>query len=490
VLHRFSGSSLVALQQAARRESNRRLAATDLIAFTEYTLPRYQTAALHRQIAEQLERVARGEIDRLMLLVPPRHGKSELASRRFPAWYLGRFPDRQFISTSASATLAEDFGRDVRNIIASPEYAEIFNTRLAEDSQARGRWQTKEGGIYYAVDVGGALMGRGAHVLLIDDPFGSMADARSETTRKAVHEWLTGTAYNRLEKGGAIILINHRLHQDDLSGRLLAQQAAGGDKWEVVELKAVAPDGAALWPEKFDADALARIKANISAKDWTALYMQEPTAETGSFFKEEWIKPIIWPNGRPPPFLRCYGASDYALTADGGDFTVHVVVGIDTEGRLHLVDLWRAQCGPENWIESLCDLIIKWKPAFWAEEKIQITAGVGPYLETRMRARQAYCAREGFPTRGDKAFRSQSIRGRMELGGLYVPADAPWLSDLKAELLAFPDGRHDDIVDALGLVGQLMDKFSAYVRPPERKLILPPGYEIAQVERPPSFKLL
>src|SRR5262249_16963399 len=173
--------SLLALEAAAVTESKRRTAAADLIAFIEFTYPRYEAAALHRQIAAQLERVERGEIDRLMLLVPPRHGKSELASRRFPAWYLGRHPEKQFISASACVTLPEGFGRDVRNRIASPEYAQILETRLSEDSQPKGRWMTDQGGSYYATGVGGALMGRGPHIALIDDPFGSMAKARSET---------------------------------------------------------------------------------------------------------------------------------------------------------------------------------------------------------------------------------------------------------------------------------------------------------------------
>ena len=160
-LDQFEPSSLLALRQGLETEKRRRAAKTSLISFTEYTYPRYQAATIHHQIAEQLERVERGEIDRLMLLVPPRHGKSELASRRFPAWYLGRHPDHQFISASASVTLAEDFGRDVRNLIASPEYADVFDAQLAEDSQARGRWTTQEGGSYFATGVGGALMGRG-----------------------------------------------------------------------------------------------------------------------------------------------------------------------------------------------------------------------------------------------------------------------------------------------------------------------------------------
>src|SRR5216684_561427 len=181
----WSPSSLT--PRAALSEVSRRIAAKQsLIGFTEFTNPRYHTGKIHRDIAGQLERVERGEIDRLMLLVPPRHGKSELASRRFPAGYLGRYPHRQFISASATGTLAEDFGRDVRNIIASPEYQVLYDTRLAEDSKAKGRWNTSDGGSYYAVGVGAAIMGRGAHVFMIDDPFGTMADARRETERKNV----------------------------------------------------------------------------------------------------------------------------------------------------------------------------------------------------------------------------------------------------------------------------------------------------------------
>jgi predicted phage terminase large subunit-like protein len=457
-LSTLDGHSLLGLEKAAQREATRRASARSLIDFTCYTYPRYEPAGLHRQIAEQLERVERGEIDRLMLLVPPRHGKSELASRRFPAWYLGRHPDQHFISASASFALAEDFGRDVRNLMKSGEYAQVFDVQLAEDSQARGRWNTAQGGSFYAVGVGGALYGRGAHIALIDDPFSSMADARSEPIRRELHAWYTGTLYNRLERKGAIVIIGHRTHQDDLQGRLLAQQAAGGDQWTVVELKALSASGDALWPEKFDGEALARIKANTTAQDWAALYQQEPTQDVGSYFKEDWLIPVL--DLPPRSVLNVYGASDYAVTSDGGDFTVHVVIGIDPKRRMFLLDLWRQQTSSNVWIEAWCDLVTKWKPAFWAEEKTQITSGVGPFITARARERQAYTKREQFPTRHDKAVRAQSIRGRMELDGLYVPARAPWLPDLKAELLAFPTGKHDDQVDALGLVGQLLDKWA------------------------------
>src|ERR1700752_324906 len=165
-------------EQAARELLRRTDEAESLIAFTEYTFPRYRTAPHHRIIAGQLERIERGEIDRLMLLVPPRHGKSELASKRLPAWFLGRQPHKQFISVSATAELAADFGREVRNIINSPEYRAIFDTTLAEDSQAKGKWHTADGGIYYSLGVGGSVLGRGGDAILIDDPFGSMKEAR------------------------------------------------------------------------------------------------------------------------------------------------------------------------------------------------------------------------------------------------------------------------------------------------------------------------
>jgi len=449
-------------------------ATSSLINFTEFTYPRYRTALIHRQIAEQLERVERGDIDRLMLLVAPRHGKSELSSRRFPAYYLGRHPERQFISASAAGPLAEDFGRDVRNIINSPEYRVLFDTRLAEDSQAKGRWNTSQGGSYYSIGVNAAAMGRGAHVFMIDDPFGNMADARSETERRNVWSWYTGTVYNRLEEKGAIVLINHRMHEDDLTGMLLGQQAAGGDRWHVVELKPDMQAGVALWPEKYPIDALERIRRNTSPQDWSALYLQNPTPDEGSYFKAEWLKPYDKAPARST--LTVYGASDYAVTADGGDYTVHVVIGVDPENRLYLLDLWRKQSSSDEWIEAFCDLVLEWKPLGWAEEQGQIKAALGPYLSRRQSERKAYVAREAFPTRGDKAVRAQSIRGRMALEGLYVPVNAPWYAELRGEILSFPAGKHDDAVDALGLIGQLLDLMVPGKKPKKDTTLAHDGY--------------
>jgi len=295
--------------------------------------------------------------------------------------------------------------------------------------------------------------------MLIDDPYASMQDALSELTRKTVWDWYTGTAYNRLMPGGKIIVINHRMHEDDLCGQLLAQQAAGGDKWEVVELQAINEQGEALWPDAYPIEALERIKRNSQARFWSALYQQRPSPDEGDYFKVDWLKPYDKaPDART---LRVYGGSDYATTSDGGDFTVHAVVGIDPEGRMYLLDLWRKQASSDVWVEAFCDLVIEHRPIGWAEETGQIKSGVGPWIEKRQRERKAYVYREQFPTRGDKAVRAQSMRGRMALDGLYVPVNASWYPAFRSELLSFPAGKHDDAVDAIGLIGQLLDRMMA-----------------------------
>jgi predicted phage terminase large subunit-like protein len=444
----------------------RKKASTSLIGFTEFTLQRYRTAPHHEIIASRLERVLSGEIKRLMLLLPPRHGKSELASKRFPAFCLGKRPDMQFISASATSGLAEDFGREVRNIIASREYHHIFpRTGLAEDSQAKGKWTTKDGGTYYAVGVGGAVIGRGADVFMIDDPYSTMADAQSALTRKNVWEWYSGTVYNRLQPGGAIVLINHRMHEDDLSGALLAQQAAGGDQWEVVELPAINEDGEALWPEHYPLDALEQIRRNTLPRFWSALYQQRPAPEEGEYFKRDWFR---WYT-TPPKHLRIYGASDYAVTDGGGDATVHIVVGIDPDDNLYVLDMWRGRTQSNIWVEEFLNIVEARKPLKWAEEQGQILKSLGPFIDKRMRERKVYCHRQPFPSVADKPTRCRAFQARAAMGKVYLPLNAGWVSDLLTEMLTFPVGKHDDQVDALSLIGRMLDTMTAGRAPPQGK---------------------
>lgn len=437
-----------------------------LIAYAAYQWPNYVTAWHHRLIARKLEAVERGEIRRLMIAMPPRHGKSMLASEFFPAWYMGRNPDHYVVTSTYAQDLADDFGRKVKNQIEDTAFQNIFpGVRLADDSKSAKRFHIEgmdggyehglqQRGAFYAVGVGGPLTGRGAHLLLIDDPVKNREDADSDIVRKKTKDWYTSTAYTRLMPGGRIVVIQTRWHEDDLAGWLIENHKHEG--WDVLSLPAINGDGNALWPEQYDIEALDRIKKALPSRDWSALYQQEPTPDTGDYFRAEWFKPTDVIPKRDT--LRVYGGSDYAVTSDGGDYTVHVVIGVDPDGNLYLLDVWRKQASSDVWVDAFCDLVDKWKPIGWAEEQGQIKSGVGPFLSKRQMERRSFVARDQFPTRGDKAVRAQSIRGRIASMGLYIPASAPWRADLMNEALRFPAGVHDDQVDALGLVGQLLDK--------------------------------
>lgn len=432
----------------------RRKAATErLLPFVEYTYPQYVRAAHHELIAEKLEAVERGEIDRLMINMPPRHGKSELASRRFPAWFLGRHPTKSVIAASYNSDLAGDFGRQVRNIVASEEYGRLYQAKLAEDSRAANRWNTDQGGSYVAAGVGTAITGRGADVLLIDDPLKDREEADSEIHRNKVWDWYTSTAYTRLSPGGRIIVIQTRWHEDDLSGKLLEEQKRGGDSWEVLELPAISDAGEALWPDFYPLPVLERYRSVLPSRDWSALYQQRPAPDEGDYFKREWFRFYT----DVPKALRFYGASDYAVTAKGGDYTVHVVCGVDPDDNLYVVDIWRAQAESHVWVEAFIDLVAKYKPLNWAEEQGQIIKSLGPFIDKRMRERKVYSRREQMASVADKPTRCRSFQARAAMGKVYLPHNSPWVADLLTECLNFPVGKHDDQVDTLGLVGRLLD---------------------------------
>jgi predicted phage terminase large subunit-like protein len=414
-------------------------------------------------LLDRLEAIERGEIDRLLVLMPPGAAKSTFVSTLFPPWYLARHPDHAIIAASHTAELAERFGRRVRNLIN--EHSATLDITLAPDIQAAGQWETTAGGEYFAAGVLGAVTGRRADLVIIDDPVKSRAEADSETVRERVGEWFRADLLTRLKPGAKIVLVMTRWHEDDLGGRLLAEMEAGGRRWEVLKLPMEAElhdplgraPGEILWPQWFRPDMVAEAKRD--ARTWSALYQQRPAPDEGTYFSRDWLRPA---NSIPRrEDMRIYGGSDYAVTANDGDWTVHAVVGVDADSRLWLLDLWRGQTASDGWIESFCDLVRQWRPIGWAEETGQIKAGVGPFLERRMRDRSAFVARRAFPTRGDKAVRAQSIRGRMALDGLHYLASAPWRAEFEMELMNFPAGKHDDQVDALGLVGQLLDVMTA-----------------------------
>ena len=446
-------------RRVAAGELNERKGAKDsLLAFTQFTLPGYVAAPHHEMIAERLEKIERGELRRLMVFMPPRHGKSELASRRFPAWCLGRRPGMEIIAASYNADLASDFGRQVRDIVGSDEYRRCFaGVGLAAGNRAAERWQTTNGGAYRAVGVGTATTGRGADLLLIDDPFKDRESADSAAVRRRVWDWYRSTAYTRLSPEGCVVVIQTRWHEDDLSGKLIAAMGKKGDRWEVLSLPAISDDGEALWPQRYPLSRLEEIRGTIGPREWSALYMQKPQPDEGTYFQRGWF--ATWDS--LPKGLAIYGTSDYAVTEGGGDFTVHRVWGVDFEGVIYRLDGWRGQTAADQWIETKIDLIHKWQPRCWFGEGGVIQRSVAPMLKRRMRERQVFCRMGWIPSHRDKPSRARGFQARASMGMVRFEPGAD-----VGEFLQFPAGRHDDEVDAASLMGVALDKAHAPVGRP------------------------
>lgn len=378
--------------------------------------------------------------------MPPRHGKSELASRKFPARYLGLHPSRHVIAASYNSDLAKDFGRDVKHLMLGPEFGDIYpGVRLRDDSQAADRMNTEQGGAYYAVGVGTATTGRGAHLAIIDDPLKDREEADSQNTREKVWDWYRSTLFTRLMPGGAIVLIQTRWHEDDLAGRLLEAQPG---QWDVLELPAIDKAGQALWPEWYPRDVLDRIRDTIGPREWSALYQQQPQPDEGTYFQREWFK--TW---RKLPQLRVYGTSDYAVTEGGGDYTVHTVWGVDADDNIYRIAKWSGQTAADEWIERKLDLIAKYKPLAWFGEGGVIRKAIEPMLTRRMRERKIFCRMEWIASVADKPTRARGFQSRAAMGKVFFEPGA----DL-SEFLMFPAGKHDDEVDTASLLGQALDQ--------------------------------
>jgi predicted phage terminase large subunit-like protein len=438
---------------AAEELLKRRKARRSLIDFAQYTFPQYAPAEHHRLIAEKLEAIERGEIQRLMIFMPPRHGKSELATKRFPAWFLGRNPDRQVIQASYNSDLAKDFGRQVRNIFQERRFQNVFQgVELAQDSKAADRWNTSKNGAYVAAGVGTAVTGRGADILIIDDPLKDREEAESETRRETVWNWYTSTAYTRLQGMRAEILVQTRWHEDDLAGRLLEAEAKGGKKWDKLILPALMSNGGALWPERFPVNVLQEIKQTIGPRDWSALYQQEPSPDDGTFFLKAWFKR----HESPPPRVHVYMTSDYAVTEGDGDYTEHGVWGIDGTGRIYQLDWWHGQTASDEWIEQKLHMIRKWQPICAFGEAGVIQKAIEPMLKRRMTETATRCRMEWLPSIHDKATRARAFQSRAAMGEVSLLDDERGERVLK-QLLSFPAGKHDDAVDVCSMMGLALD---------------------------------
>lgn len=436
-------------QEAAQEILSRRAARKNLLPFIEYTKPDYTPAPHHRLICEALEAIERGETDRLAIFCPPRHGKSEIASRRFPAWYIGRNPTRQIICASYSAELATDFGRDVRNIVGSKEFGALFPVSLSADSQAADRWHTSDGGMYVAAGIGGSLTGRGAHAALIDDPVKDQQDADSETIRERTWNWYVSVLRTRLMPQGAIVLIQTRWNDDDLAGRILNSKEAA--RWHVIELPAL-KDGQALWPESYPVEELESIRA-LDERKFSALYQQQPQPDEGTYFKREWF-PFVKPDEAAG---HAYSTGDFAVTEGDGDYTeiaTHKYGG----GFLTLaVEGWRGQTSSDVWIDRMCDQFGRHKPLCFFGETGPIRRAIEPYLTRRMRERGAFCRLEWLTRGHDKPTMARGLQAMAASGRVRI-ADTEYGHALLEQLLRFPVGKYDDGVDMAALMGLAIDQ--------------------------------
>lgn len=408
----------------------------------------------HEIMAEAFERVANGELKRLIINMPPRHTKSEFASYLLPAWFLGRYPDKKIIQTAHTAELAVGFGRKVRNLVNSKDFKRIFpNVSLQADSKAAGRWNTNKGGEYFAIGVGGAVTGKGADLLIIDDPHSEQEGASSDiNVFNRTYEWYTSGPRQRLQPNGSIVIVMTRWHQKDLTGQVVdaSVKRGGSDQWEVIELPAILPSGSPLWSEFWKLEELEALRAELPSSKWMAQYQQDPTAEEGALVKREWWQE--WEYQEPPycefiiqswdtAFLKSERADYSACTTWGvfyeeneeGKFAPNVILLDAHKERLEFPELKKLAMEKYN----------AYKPdAFIVEAK---AAGMPLIFELRQ---MGIPVQEYTPSRGnDKISRVNAVSDLFASGVVWAP-QTRWAEEVIEEFAAFPNAEHDDLVDS------------------------------------------
>ena len=422
----------------------------NFLKFVKHVWPSFIAGNHHRIFAEKLEKVARGELKRLIVNMPPRHTKSEFASYLFPAWVMGQRPETKIIQATHTAELAVGFGRKVKNLIDSEVYRDVFpELALAKDAKASGRWSTDKGGEYYAVGVGGALAGRGANLCIIDDPV-SEQDALSPTALDNIYEWYTSGPRQRLQPGGAIIIVMTRWSIRDLTAKVLQKQAEGGaDKWEVVEFPAIFPDtDKVLWPEFWSREELEGVRASIPVAKWNAQYLQNPTAEEGAIVKREWWN--VWDSDEPPTCSYIIQSYDTAFTkSERSDYSAITTWGVfhpddGDEAAIILLDAEKGRWEFPELKDAALRLYGEYEPDLVLIEQ---KASGTPLTQD---LRKMGIPVSGFtPGRGaDKFSRMNACAPVFESGMVYAP-EARWAEEVIEECAAFPNGEHDDLADSM-----------------------------------------
>lgn len=453
--------NLVTPAEAAALLLRRREARASLASYVEYLDLGFVPARHHRLLCTKLEALARREIKKLAVFMPPGSAKSTYGSVFFPAWYLGKFPTDSILACSHTQTLADIFGRRVRNLFSSPVNTSLFGVSIAKDSQAASHWSTDRDGEYFGAGVGVAVSGRRCDIGLIDDPVANREEADSMRAQERQWDWWVNDFMPRLKPNAAQVLIQTRWSEGDLAGRILDRE---GDEWEIIELAMEAREddplnreiGERLWPEWFTEKMVSTAK--LDARSWSALYQQRPIADEGDYFRTNWFQTEY---DQVPDNVHYYGASDYAVTEGHGDFTEHGVFALDPLGNLYVVDWWSGQTTSDVWIEHQCDLIKEYEPMIWFGESGPIRRSVEPYLTLRMLQRRAACRLEWLPSLADKTTRARPFQALSSMGKVFLPKYAPWKAGVLEQLTHFPAGKRDDKVDTCSLVGRGLNLVSA-----------------------------
>ena len=422
---------------------------TDFLSFVKHMWPDFIEGSHHSTIADKFNRLATGELKRLIINMPPRHTKSEFASFFLPAWMIGKNPKLKIIQATHTAELAVNFGRKAKHLIDSEDYQNIFKTRLQEDSKAAGRWNTSDGGEYFAVGVQGAVTGRGADLLIIDDPH-SEQDVNSPNAFEKAYEWYTSGPRQRLQPGGIIVLVMTRWSTKDLTQKLVnAQKEEKADQWEVVEFPAVLPNGKPVWHEYWKIEDLDSVKASAGIAKWNAQYMQDPTSEEGALIKREWWKD--WEHDEMPKIEHIIQSYDTAyLKKETADYSAITTWGVfrpneDAPRQLILLDSYKARLEfPE------LRRVAKEHYDYWHPETVIIEAkasGLPLMYELRQ---MGIPAMNYTPSKGqDKIARVNAVSPMFEAGQVWAPLHKQFAQEMVEECAAFPYGDHDDLVDSM-----------------------------------------
>jgi predicted phage terminase large subunit-like protein len=431
----------------------REKAQTDFMSFVHEMWPGFINGAHHKIMAKKFEDIANGKTRRLIINMPPRHTKSEFGSYMLPAWFLGRDPSKKIIQCSNTAELAVGFGRKVRNLVGSEQYAKIFpNVTLRSDSKAAGRWSTSGNGEYFAIGVGGTVTGKGADLLIIDDPHSEQEAAIAASNPEVydkVYEWYSSGPRQRLQPGGSIIVIMTRWSKRDLTGRILKSALEkDGDEWDIIEFPAILPSGKALWPQFWDIKELEVLREELPVSKWNAQYQQAPTSEEGALVKREWWK--VWDDPNPPRCEYVIQSWDTAFTKnERSDYSACTTWGVfymnedEMQPNIILLDAYKARLEFPELKDKAMAMYREYQPdSFIVEAKAS-----GLPLITELR-RMGIPVSEFTPTRGnDKIARLNSVTDLFASGKVWAPPRR-WADEVMEEMASFPNSDHDDLVDS------------------------------------------